>query len=438
MYASVLNKKLMALTSMVFLTGCSALFPPTGSNGAAKPGSSNPLPMATGKVAVVMKAVNYNLASRQTQAIVASNTNNTAADSIVSTAPDQMVVYLQAISGISSGSEPVQFWTSAATEGVAVSLQNGNADLSALTDGQLTVPAGAYEGVRLQFARVGQIKGSVRGTFGYDVAAGTGPYASSPAAGAANQYTNEAVQRGQTMTFATRADMSQLSAETFSMAPIGQNADFNPALNNKLEAELADIDLAAGNDENLSVAQIRRSSVFVETNGGFSVPKDGSTTLTLAVDLNRMLRFYANTRSDHQPPNPGMKAGTSYFFTTLFPSSISVFGGPVGSVQGYQISANSVDAWLTLFLDAAGNVLSASVMPDDDNALTIMKGNGLAFTGQLDSGLGMDLGISPSAISGFKGVALNATGSATLTIKSSLWSQIPTGTQYNLSYQRLL
>lgn len=440
MNASIFGKKLLILTSMVYLTGCTALIPGTSSNGGPNGGTSvgtaHPLrEAAAGKVALLMKAINFSLASRQTQAISATNTNNIMVDSILSSAPEQMVVYLQSITGISSGSEDVPFWTSAAREGAPISLQSGNVDVSALNVGQIAVPAGSYQGIKLQFARIAQIKGCVTGTFGFDVAANTGPYAQSPAAGAANQYTNETVQRGQTMTFATRSDMSQLSAETFSTALIGHNADFNPALNNKIDSELTDIDLESGNDQNLSIAEIRRASTIVMSEESFTVPENETTTLTLAVDLNRMLRFYANTRSDHQPPNPGMKAGTSYFFTTVFPTSISVFGGPVGSVEGYQISANSVNAWMTVFRDASGLVLSTSVMPDDDNALTILKGRGVAITGQLDTGLGIDLDISRSSISGFKGVAVNATGSATLTINQGGASA---GTQYDLTYQRLL
>jgi hypothetical protein len=82
-------------------------------------------------------------------------------------------------------------------------------------------------------------------------------------------------------------------------------------------------------------------------------------------------------------------------------------------------------------------VIKASVMPDDDNALTIMKGNGTNVSGLLDSGLALDLDISSSSISGFRSIPLNATSSATLTINKAM-GQNPPGTQYDLSYQRLL
>lgn len=425
----------VGLSIAVLLQGCNPVPGAAASNGV---GTSAGKVASMGKVALVVNAVNFSQASRRTQSVTATNTNNGMADSILSTAPEQMVVYLQSISGVGSGSMGVPFWMAPASGGVAISLQSGNVDLGALNLGQIAAAAGSYEGVRLQFARVGQIKGAVTGTFGQNTTAGTGAFVGSPAAGAANQYTNEAVHSGQTETFCTRSDKSELSAETFGTTLIGHNADFDPALNQKTDSELTDVDLEGGNDQNLSIAQIRQASITVESTGSFAVAENATTTLTLAVDLNRMLRFYANTRSDHQPPNPGMKAGTSYFFTTLFPSSISVFGGTVGSVQGYQITANAVNAWMTLFLDSSGKVLSATVMPDDDNALTIMKGNGSVRTGQLDTGLGIDLGISNSTISGFKGVALNASGSATLTINQTSGNGIPAGTHYDLSYQRLL
>lgn len=401
----------------------------------------------SGQVNLIVQAINGQAATSLAQAStlhpmgeVASNTNNANVDSILSAAPDEMVVYLQQISGTSGDNSPTVFWTSPTAAGTALTLSNGTVDLSSVGLNSFSITAGDYTGVSLKFARVAQIKGCVQGSWTKTVSSHVGTFEHSHHG--TNSYTSEAISPSSHI-FCTRSDQSELSAETFSAVTIGDNASYDSLTNSKTDSELVDLDLAMSNDDNLTVAEIRAASVTLDNSLVYSVANGGTAAITLAIDLNRMLRFYANTRADNQPPNPGMKAGTSYFFTTVFPSSVMAFVGDIGSVEGYQLSASqnggaAVDAWMTLFKDASGAFVSGNVMPDDDDALTILKGGATLASGTLAAapGANLDLGISLSTITGIVSQSLNGAAACTLVIKST--SQVAPNQTYDLSYQRLL
>jgi hypothetical protein len=123
--------------------------------------------------------------------------------------------------------------------------------------------------------------------------------------------------------------------------------------------------------------------------------------LSIAIDTNRMLRFF-NQGRDNEGPNPSFPVDRSYFFTTVFESSIFVFAGRSGKIQGYewlaQHCANEngcaendndktyIRGWMTVIFDSNNNPYVNNVMPDDDNTRTILKGSNQG-AGGIDSSL---------------------------------------------------
>jgi hypothetical protein len=162
---------------------------------------------------------------------------------------------------------------------------------------------------------------------------------------------------------------------------------------------------------------------------GLTVSSDSSKTLSLVIDVNRMLRFYNKGRPD-SGPNPSFPTNRAYFFTTLFEESLFVFAGKPGSIRGYSYltstcmeatvtsdylcstsTAKSVAGWVTLILDADGTPFAANAMPDDDNNLTTIKG------GNRTSVVGIDPSMITKNSDNTYSVALDLSGSKS-TIKN--------------------
>lgn len=117
--------------------------------------------------------------------------------------------------------------------------------------------------------------------------------------------------------------------------------------------------------------------------------------LTMVLDRGRMLRFYTGSGTT---PGPDYTASKAYFFSTVFEDSTYVFVGQPGDVRGYRFAAKAqksqslgttvpaassrtcssdcsyVNGWLTVILDSKSAPLVANLMPDDDNAFTVLKG----------------------------------------------------------------
>ncbi len=133
-----------------------------------------------------------------------------------------------------------------------------------------------------------------------------------------------------------------------------------------------------------------------------SITADGeSPKLTMVIDQGRMLRFFDGGTSQGPNPVPGLPGDKAYFFSTVFEDSTFVFVGQPGGIRGYRYGLRAirnksmsdtvpaqgsltctpstdtcgyVNGWLTIIEDPDGKPLAISVMPDDDNAWTIMKG----------------------------------------------------------------
>ena len=131
---------------------------------------------------------------------------------------------------------------------------------------------------------------------------------------------------------------------------------------------------------------------------GLELAVGETAPMSLVVDTNRVLRFYNMGRTD-EGPNPGYPTDYAYFFSTVFDQSFYGFAGRTGDIRGYQWIAKHCDSledctsitddsqlaiiqgWMTVIYDSNDQPLISSFMPDDDNALTIIKGANMDSTG---------------------------------------------------------
>jgi hypothetical protein len=222
--------------------------------------------------------------------------------------------------------------------------------------------AGSYTSLAVTFKRKARAQGCVTGNFGAPGSTVTGVH-----------------------TYCTRAAGAFMAG--MGGAPRG---DFEGGA-----AQESDFDLARPGGEPPGGDEL---TVEFPIQGGLTLAPGGAAPLTLVIDTSRLLRFY-NQATDN-PINPGAPTSVSYFFTTVFQDSIYLFGGRAGTIFGYQLTTNAcfnvedasvppdyqctmggqvVAAWLTLVTGPSGAPLTASLMPDDDNTLTVLKGNNQAM-----------------------------------------------------------
>lgn len=334
-------------------------------------------PRASGEVALNVVALNAGRA--QAAATLESDPPDTAW-SIVAGPPDAMTVYVKSIHIDGAGVAPATLFTSPDPRGTPLALTSGAVDLHQLGDVATDVPVGHYQQVTLVLSRAAEVKGCVSGNFAGATSV-TGPGIAGPHA--ANTYTSESLSEGG-HTFCTIGSRSQLSVGAFTTDLIGSNADFEA----QADPEWVEVDIGGNQGTSETADEVRAGQLvlgypvdFVVEAPALSLGLEGASTttvVTLVIDLNRMLRYFANTRTDFNPPNPNMKSGTSYFFTTVFAQSTGVFVGAAGSIDGYKLRVEGpgvvIPGWMSLVRGADGAVVTGVVMPDDDNTLTILKG----------------------------------------------------------------
>jgi len=226
------------------------------------------------------------------------------------------------------------------------------------TAATMTADVGSYASLIVEFQRQAKVSGCVTGNYGAPGSTISG-----------------------THRYCTRAEHAFMAG-----AGGGQNPDFEGQAPEEMDFDL----VAPGSGGGTS------DSVRLEfpIDGGLKVSASESAALTLTIDVNRMLRFY--NQAVVREVNPGAPSTISFFFTSVFNSSVFVFAGASGKVQGYALVADAclhgtgpacaasqpVATWLTLFRDAGGAPFAASFMPDDDDALTVMKGVTLSTDGE--------------------------------------------------------
>jgi hypothetical protein len=223
--------------------------------------------------------------------------------------------------------------------------------------GVASVAALKYDTVKVDFMSGAKIKGCVSGTFRADHALHT---------------------------YCTRSELTTFKS------PIGSadNTDFEDATGTS--AQEMDIHLGNANGDYTNV-QTDTFTLEFPISGGITIEKDATQKLTLLIDTNRMLRYNNHARSN-ETSIPF--ASRSYFFNSVFSSSVFAFVGEPGSIRGYSwetaacnvqesvptdhictVNPFTVAGWLTMIFDRSGNPLLASSIPDDDSTLTVMKGS---------------------------------------------------------------
>jgi len=264
--------------------------------------------------------------------------------------PDYVMVTLETIY-LEGPDESILVW-----EGEKdIMLDGSDVDLSELNSELGQIPVGTYNRLKLVFNSTARIKGALTGTFDTDPAPGS---------------------QAETLTLYTKKDYAYYHDP---VTPTGGADDYS--VFETAPAEEMDVSIGASKD-----------TVLVQSDYEVEIVEGGNPTITILFDLNRMLRFY----NGMNPDDPTDKA---YFFAhSVFSDSIGVFIGDAGRIEGYQaIYVNydgfvgdgteaGVEAWMTLVFDANDNFLSGHLIGDDDNALTVAKGQIGTYTVDLIDG----------------------------------------------------
>jgi hypothetical protein len=304
---------------------------------------------------------------------------------ICSGAPDYIKATLERITVQTESGKHVDAWTGSQELYMDGS---GTVDTSGIS---LTLPKETINRVILSFARTAKVKGTVTATINTSVGSIT------PAV----------------KTFYTRSAYSYDA-----LNHTGGAADFT-----KFEtgpAEETNIDLGAGDYAFAEIPVLNGSSASLDP------------TLTILVDLNRMLRFNDGVIS--QGPLPGDLGNKAYFFGhTLFQYSVAAFIGAAGTIQGYQTEYSAYPAgqpigsgadttlgWMTLIFDSTGNFLSGNLIPDNDNALVGSKGAITRYTG---SDITYELGSTDADIRRFTATGFAKQTSLNAIAPVTTWSE---------------
>lgn len=294
-------------------------------------------------------------------------------DSITSGAPDGFKVSVAKIA-LRPDKGPDALLLDHST-GVTIALDSGTMDLSQLiaagkagsdaNSARFSVPVGSYKSIKVTYLRGAEIKGCVSGDF--------------------NSMNGLPEANGQ-HTYCTRAGYSTFDP----VKPTPSLFENRPA------AEWMKFDIGGANFSTAIASQT--FDVEYKIPGGISVVKDAVLDLSMVMDLNRMLRFYNQGRSD-QGSGPNEPTDRSYFFTSIFGSSVYVFVGKPGRIYGYEGRAKAckfsrwnetthscniqagdpgefvIAYWMTIITASDGSPIITSFMPDDDNTLTVIKGS---------------------------------------------------------------
>ena len=139
-----------------------------------------------------------------------------------------------------------------------------------------------------------------------------------------------------------------------------------------------------GEAEEMEISLSGDSALTIQTPLDFTPNELETPTLTFLFDLSRVLRFYdGGNTNEHGGVNPSDPGDHAYFFChSVFSNSVATFFGDVGQIQGYETlyachrdgNLEGVTGWMTLIFNPDGEFISGILIGDDDNALTIAKG----------------------------------------------------------------
>lgn len=270
--------------------------------------------------------------------------------------------------------------------GAPLKIASGKVDMSELfaaagNNGEFKVDAGTYRAVKVVFANKAKVKGCVPMRFECRTAQGDNRCSTNTSS--ADIPGNQGQTPPEDLLYCTQADHSPFVDTT------SQNSDF---LNKTPELMDFPIGMTAAGWPN-----VEDLDLDFAIGSALELKKDDKLNLTMAVDLNRMLRYYNRGRTD-QGPTPAAPKDRAYFFTSIFKESVYVFAGEAGRVYSYEALANvcgeddtynaqsdscgstaqnqrsKVGFAVTIISKPDGSPLIVSMQPDDDNDLTITKG----------------------------------------------------------------
>ena len=226
---------------------------------------------------------------------------------------------------------------------------------------KIQVPAGSYRSLKIEFLRKAEINGCVTGTFS-DV--GT-------KVGIAGEHT-----------YCTQAGKSTFDNDDT------QNSDFETNTSSMMEVDLKVL-------EGRSTDKTESFTVAYPISDGITLTVGNTSQLTMLFDLNRMLRYFNDGRTDNQTPNPASPSNMTYFYTLDLKrdNAAYAFVGESGSIYGYRTVLegcddlpmpvdrvctnikNTVGLWMTTVYDKNNKHIKTTFMPDDNNAFTTIKGS---------------------------------------------------------------
>ena len=227
---------------------------------------------------------------------------------------------------------------------------------------KITVSAGSYSLLKIEFLKRAKIKGCVTGNF-TDIGTKNG------IAG--------------THTYCTQTGKSTFDNDNT------QNSDFETNT-----STLMDVDLKITR-EGRTTNRTESFTIDYPIEGNITLTPGNTSELTMLFDLNRMLRYFNNGRVDNKAPNNSAPNTFTYFYTLDLEedNTAYAFVGKTGSIYGYRTIlegcsdlpmppdrvcvnvSQTVGLWMTSIYDKNNAHIKTTFMPDDDNAFSTIKGS---------------------------------------------------------------
>lgn len=339
-------------------------------------------------------------------------------------APDSMTLYLKSIvlSTQDSGKTATLF-ESTDPDGDAITISNANGgaiDLSELTaalDEELDdegnaisaeVNTGTFNQLAVTFRNEADITGCIEEDWaetpeGVDGVAGNTCISASEACNTLTAGTYKVCTGAATDT--TTADsitiFDLVNTSGAQQSTYTAQAQFSDYVGTNAEKTQVNLNIR-GNDQNFTRLADATFNIEIPT---VTLEDGGSINLTLAFDMNLLLRFEGNTRfqragsdnGDFHPLANTMQsmAGSrnldaAYFHTSYLPDVMAVYIGEPGEVEGYEVTScyqfkdengdlvasdyRTVESWMTMIFDEDGDLLTGITTPKDDAGMVIVKG----------------------------------------------------------------
>ncbi|MFT5592827.1 MAG: hypothetical protein ACI8SR_001193 [Oceanicoccus sp.] len=341
-------------------------------------------------------------------------------------APDDMTLYLKSIvlSSQDSGKTATLFESSTAN-GDAISISNANggtislAALAAAIEAEVDeegnsieteIPTGTFNQLAVTFRNEADIKGCIEEVWG-DIPQGTSGNECDETSGeACNTLVggNYKVCTG-VATNATTSDPITIfdlvtTAGAAAASSVTDQAQFSDYVGTAATQTQVNLNIR-GNDENFTRTADATFNVDVPT---VTLGDGDSINLTLAFDMNLLLRFEGNVRyqrgngdatqnGDFHPladtmnqMNGSKDLDAAYFHTSYLPDVMAVYLGEPGTVEGYEVTScyqfndngtlvdndfRTVESWMTMIFDTDGDLVTGITTPKDDAGMVIVKGS---------------------------------------------------------------